>query len=86
MKQFVIVRSNRLQHENPATTSHACFCIFFEIRDTDKLLAHTNIGVSSFQRLLNHVPDSIPNALKVKNYGAREYNQKLRDHDKFDLP
>ena len=42
--------------------------------------------VSSFQRLLNQVPDSIPNALKVKNDGVREYNQKLRDHEKFDLP
>ena len=86
MKQFVIVRSNRLQHEKPAGTSYAYFCIFFEISDTDKLLAQTDISVSSFQRLLNHVPDSIPNALKVKNYGAREYNQKLRDHDKFHLP
>ena len=62
------------------------FLYFFEKRETDKLLAQTDIVVSSFQRLLNQVPDSIPNALKVKNDGVREYNQKLRDHEKFDLP
>ena len=29
--------------------------------------------------------DSIPNALKIINDGVREYNQKLRDHEKLDL-
>ena len=58
---------------------------FFEKSETDKLLAQTDIGVSSFQRLLNQMPDSIPNALKIKNDGVREYNQELRDHEKFDL-
>ena len=30
--------------------------------------------------------DSIPNALKIINDGVREYNQKLRDREKLDLP
>ena len=30
--------------------------------------------------------DSIPNALKIINNGVREYNQKLRDREKLDLP
>ena len=61
------------------------FLYFFEKSETDKLLAQTDIGVSSFQRLLNQMPDSIPNALKIKNDDVREYNQELRDHEKFDL-
>ena len=53
--------------------------------ENDQLLAQTDISVSSFQRLLNQLPDRIPNALKIINDGVREYNQKLRDHEKFDL-
>ena len=30
--------------------------------------------------------DSIPNALKIINDGVGEHNQKLRDHEKLDLP
>ena len=29
--------------------------------------------------------DNIPNALKIINDSVREYNQKLRDHEKLDL-
>ena len=61
------------------------FLYFFEKSETDKLLAQTDIGVSSFQHLLNQMPDIIPNALKIKNDDVREYNQELRDHEKFDL-
>ena len=32
------------------------------------------------------MPDGIPNALKIENDSVREYNQNLRDHEKFDLP
>ena len=45
--------------------------------------SQTDIGVSSFQRLLNQKPDSIPNVLKIIYDGVREYNQKLRDNEKF---
>ena len=57
----------------------------FKIKENDRYLGQTDIGVSSFQRVLNKISDSIPNALKVINDGVREYNEKLRDHEKLYL-
>ena len=51
----------------------------------DQLLPQTDITVLSFQRLLNKISGSIPNALKIINDGVRQYNQKLWHHEKRDL-
>lgn len=44
----------------------------FKIKENDRYLGQTDIGVSSFQRVLNKISDSIPNALKVINDGVRD--------------
>ena len=71
------------------TCQHIVWVLLYllKISENDQFqIAQTDIGVSSFQSLLNELSDSIPNALKIINDGVRKCNQKLRDHEKFYSP
>ena len=56
------------------------------LSENDQLLAQADIGFFSFQRLLNLMLDGIPDALKIIYDGWKEYNKKLRDYEKCNLP
>ena len=86
MKQFVIVRSNRLQHENLLPCRMGVLYLFKMSENDSCFHRLTSVSyLSSVFLILNKMCDSIPNALKIINDGVREYNQKLRDHEKLDL-
>ena len=59
------------------------FLKLFKVSENDQLIAQTDIGASSFQRLVNAMPESIPSHLSKPTENDRTFSDKLKDHRKF---
>ena len=59
------------------------FLNLFKISENDQLIAQTEIGAASLQRLMQLMPDIIPDNLLQPRVTERDFSRRLKEHAKF---